>query len=108
MTNKHKTSAKANAVKKDIRQEVTDQIVGMFESKLSEIMEMLDSPNIQPFEKPWVCIENLIHKNGASNHSYRGINNLILAAKSMSMGYVSNQWMTYKCCCSFKTDHLKA
>ncbi len=73
-----------NPTKKDVYDVVT-----------ARIMELLDK-GIVPWRKPWRGGRAGMPKNLASGKGYRGINTFLLHCASMSAGYDSPYWLTYK------------
>jgi antirestriction protein ArdC len=70
--------------KKDIHQEVTDQIIAMLEDCVA-------------YEKNWVNpFPTFRPQNPVSGNIYRGVNVLILAAAARKKRYPVNLWMTFK------------
>lgn len=73
----------------DLFQDVTNSIIAQLES------------GVAPWIKPWSGDAgfnggNDIPKNHLTGKSYRGINTLILWITSVSVGYSSGHWITYK------------
>jgi antirestriction protein ArdC len=73
----------ATTEKRDVYQEVTDQIVALLEE------------GTVPWHKPWAAPEQA-PRSVASGNLYQGLNVLILAMKSMTNGYDSPWWLTFK------------
>lgn len=71
---------------RDIYQEVTDTILAELER------------GVAPWVKPWSAKpgEAGIPTNGATGHTYRGVNVPMLWGRSQRYGYASQQWFTYK------------
>lgn len=77
--------SKTNAPRRDLYQEVTDQIVAAIGSGTA------------PWQKPWTELAELgLPMNGASERQYRGINTMLLFMSSQEHGYSDNRWFTYK------------
>lgn len=67
--------------KKDVYQEVTDQVIAALES------------GVAPWECPWM--REGAHRNAVTNNRYRGINTLITWMVSKEAGYTSAKWLTF-------------
>lgn len=50
---------------------------------------------VVPWQKPWRTA-GLLHQNGDSHRSYRGINQLLLDLAAMRGGYEATDWYTFK------------
>ncbi|TDR30231.1 ArdC family protein [Hydromonas duriensis] len=78
------TKHMAQAVKRDIHQEVTDQIIAMLE-------------DCGEYEQAWVNpFPTFRPQNPISGNVYRGVNVLILGAAALRKRYPVNLWMTFK------------
>jgi len=77
---------KKNYSKRDIYQEVTDQIIKQLEEGSA------------PWLKPWKdsAASTLMPMNVISKKSYSGVNVLLLWCAANEKGYESNAWLTYK------------
>jgi antirestriction protein ArdC len=71
---------------RDLRQEVTDNIVGMLER------------GVAPWQKPWEPGASSLGMpfNPTSERAYRGGNAIHLMTLSLQRGYEDPRWMTYK------------
>ena len=69
--------------KRDLYQEVTDQIIAKLEK------------GVVPWVKPWDS-ESSLPVNAVSGRNYRGINVPLLWAEAMEKGYQSDRWATFK------------
>lgn len=71
--------------KKDVRQEVTDKIIGILER------------GPQAWRKTWTAAAAQgLPINGSTGAQYRGINILTLWMEAQARGFSSNRWMTYR------------
>jgi antirestriction protein ArdC len=73
-----------NNVKRDFRQEVTDQII-----------QMLDS-GTAPWQKPWEAGAIGLPFNPTTKNAYRGANAIHLMATALQRGFEDPRWLTYK------------
>lgn len=79
-------SRNAEKALRDLRQEVTDNIVRMLEG------------GVAPWQKPWDAAHGALEMpfNPTSERAYRGGNALHLLATGLQHGYQDPRWMTYK------------
>src|SRR5579864_5907709 len=70
--------------KRDLRQEVTDQIVQMLEAGTA------------PWQKPWKAGALGMPFNPTTENAYRGGNAIHLMATGLQRGYEDPRWLTYK------------
>lgn len=70
--------------KRDLRQEVTDQIVQMLETGTA------------PWQKPWKAGALGMPFNPTTENAYRGGNAIHLMATGIQRGYEDPRWLTYK------------
>jgi len=73
-----------NQAKRDLRQEVTDQIVEMLHSGTA------------PWQKPWKAGSLGMPFNPTTENAYRGGNAIHLMATGLQQGYEDPRWLTYK------------
>lgn len=66
----------------------------MYEAITEEIVSSLEN-NIVPWAQPWKNLGNFRPINAASGKPYRGINTLILWARSAKSGFGMNRWLTF-------------
>ena len=71
-------------VRRDFRQEATDQIVQMLEK------------GVAPWQKPWEAGTLGMPFNPTTNNAYRGGNAIHLMATALLKGYDDPRWLTYK------------
>lgn len=70
---------------KDIRQEVTDRIIGIMEQ------------GTEAWQKTWTSAAAAgLPTNAATGATYRGINIVTLWLQAQASGFTSSQWMTYR------------
>lgn len=78
-------SSSSMVAKTDIRQQVTNRIVGIMER------------GVQEWRKTWqAAAAQGLPMNGATGVAYRGINILTLWMEAQARGFGSNRWMTYR------------
>ena len=70
--------------KRDLRQEVTDQIIQMLEAGTA------------PWQKPWKAGSLAMPFNPMTENAYRGGNAIHLMATGLQNGYEDPRWLTYK------------
>jgi antirestriction protein ArdC len=78
------TGQETAPVKRDYRQEVTNQIIEMLEKGTA------------PWQKPWESTSAAIPFNPTSERNYRGGNALHLMATAARKGYTDPRWLTYR------------
>lgn len=72
-------------MKRDLYQEVTDQIVAALEAGTA------------PWIKPWTTTGATgLPENAVTHRAYRGINVLLLTIAARANGYATDQWLTFK------------
>lgn len=77
------TKTKKSSGKKDVYQAVTDRVIAALEE------------GTVPWQRPWQT-QGGLHKNLNSKKAYRGINQFLLDLTSLTEGYTSPWWMSYK------------
>jgi antirestriction protein ArdC len=77
-------SFKTPAIKRDLRQEITDSIVAALEK------------GVAPWQKPWQAGAFEMPMNPTSGKPYRGGNALHLMVSMMRHGYEDPRWITYR------------
>jgi antirestriction protein ArdC len=85
--NPEKPEASATEVtnaKRDLRQEVTDQMIQMLETGTA------------PWQKPWKAGSLGMPFNPTTENAYRGGNAIHLMATGLQRGYEDPRWLTYK------------
>jgi antirestriction protein ArdC len=75
---------KTPSVKRDLRQEITDNIIAALEK------------GVAPWQKPWQAGAFEMPLNPTSGKPYRGGNALQLMVSGMSRGYEDPRWITYR------------
>jgi antirestriction protein ArdC len=75
---------KTTSVKRDLRQEITDNIIAALEK------------GVAPWQKPWQAGAFEMPMNPTSGKSYRGGNALQLMVAGMRGGYEDPRWITYR------------
>ena len=82
---KSKTGKAKSAVKKDIKQEVTDKIISLLES------------GTDTWQKTWISqAAGGFPVNAKTKANYNGVNILLLWAAQQENNFSTNQWMTFK------------
>jgi antirestriction protein ArdC len=74
-----------NNTKFNLYQDITDKIIEALEK------------GVGPWIKPWndSGVEFGLHRNGVSDHVYRGINVLLLNLVAFEKGYTDSRWVTF-------------
>ena len=76
----------SSGVKLDVRQVVTDRIIGM-----------LEAGDLKAWRKSWATAAATgLPRNAKTGQRYNGVNMLILWNEAQERGYSSNQWLTFK------------
>src|SRR4051794_10686346 len=74
----------STTLKRDYRQEVTNQIIEMLEKGTA------------PWQKPWEAGATALPFNPTSDRNYRGGNALHLMATAAQKGFTDTRWLTYR------------
>jgi antirestriction protein ArdC len=77
-------NSRTPSVKRDLRQEITDDIIAALEK------------GVAPWQKPWSAGAFEMPLNPTSGKPYRGGNAIHLMVNSMRRGYEDPRWLTYR------------
>ena len=77
-------NSRTPSVKRDLRQEITDDIIAALEK------------GVAPWQKPWQSGAFEMPINPTSGKQYRGGNAIHLMINSMRKGYEDPRWVTYR------------
>jgi len=69
--------------------------INIYESVTTRIIEALEK-GVNPWKKPWNCLQYGVLRNADTNRPYRGLNTLLLNMATMAGGYSDPRWLTYK------------
>ena len=69
--------------------------VNIYESVTARLIEALEK-GVNPWRKPWNCLQYGVLRNADTNRPYRGLNTLLLNMATMAGGYSDPRWLTYK------------